>query len=86
MICEATGESLTVDEGGLDEEVAPEEDISTDIHSNPIPLHDKSQRSIESRTERHATRHASPITVPFHRVISIRQMNSYFIILHLKVF
>ena len=41
VIGEAAGESLAMNEGGLDEEMAPEEDVSTDIHSNPIPLHDE---------------------------------------------
>ena len=38
MIAEATGEAGVMDEGGLDEEVAPEEDIGADIHPYPIPF------------------------------------------------
>ena len=41
MVAQGSHEAGAMNEGRLDEEVAPEKDISTDIHSYPIPFHDE---------------------------------------------
>ena len=41
VIPDAAGESTAMDEGSLDEQMAPEEDIGTGIDANAIPFSDK---------------------------------------------
>ena len=84
-IPDAPCESLPMHQTGLDEQLSPEQYISSGIHTNAIPFSNEAQWTIERRAEREATRYTSPLFVGIRRIVAIGEVSAKLISSNLEM-